>query len=122
MKGWFGLLLMIVFKVFNALLVPAKEDKLVTAMLGNTALQWHNGKLLALMESAYPFLLRLCAGAVKSVSLFTFGGSLKHAFTAHPKVDPNSGEMVSFVYGWVYSSPDVYIQHRQRCQTWMSLL
>lgn len=101
MKGFLGLFLMIFSKMFHSLLVPAKQDQLVNGQLGNTALQWHNGKLLALMEGGYPFLVKLCAGVVKSVSEFTFGGSLEHSFTAHPKIDPRTGEMVSFSYGCV---------------------
>jgi carotenoid 9,10(9',10')-cleavage dioxygenase 1 len=83
--------------------MPAKPDKLLLSQMGNTALQWHNGKLLALMEGSFPFLLRLCGGAIKSISAFTFSGGLDHAFTAHPKVDPKSGEMLSFVYRYVPS-------------------
>jgi carotenoid cleavage dioxygenase-like enzyme len=98
MKGWLGLVLMGLQSMFSPLLMPAKPDDLRISQLGNTALQWHNGKLLALMEGGLPFLLRLCAGAIKSISAFTFGGSLDHAFTAHPKVDPKSGEMLSFLY------------------------
>jgi carotenoid 9,10(9',10')-cleavage dioxygenase 1 len=97
-KGWLGLLVMIFQSVFGPLLMPAKYDKLLFGPVGSTALQWHNDKLLALMEGGVPFLLRLCGGAIKSISAFTFGGCLDHAFTAHPKVDPKSGEMLSFVY------------------------
>lgn len=105
MKGFLGLFIMMFTSAFNALLSPARIDKLADGQLGNTALVWHNGKLLALMEGGVPFLLRLCAGAVKSLSTFTFGGSLEHAFTAHPKVDPNSGEMLSFVYKCACQTP-----------------
>jgi carotenoid cleavage dioxygenase-like enzyme len=98
MKGWSGLVLMGLQSMFSPLLVPAKPDNLLFGPVGNTALHWHNGKLLALMEGGVPFLLRLCAGAIKSISAFTFGGGLDHAFTAHPKVDPKSGEMLSFLY------------------------
>ena len=98
MKGVLGILIMLITSVFNWLLVPTKRDELSTKPLANTALQWHNGKLLALMEGGYPFLLRLCAGALKSISEFTFGGGLGHSFSAHPKVDPTTGEMLCFAY------------------------
>ena len=97
-KGWLGHVLTKIYQYFSFFLLPFSAD-LSTGQLGNTALVWHNGKLLALMEAGFPFLLRVCSGAVRSISSYTFGGALEHEVSAHPKVDPRSGEMLGFAYG-----------------------
>jgi carotenoid cleavage dioxygenase len=63
---------------------------------GNTALVWHHGKLLALLEVAEPHEIKV--PDLDTVGPYTFGGKLKHPFTAHPKVDPGTGEMLCFGY------------------------
>jgi len=62
----------------------------------NTALVWHNGKLLALWEGGPPHEIKV--PSLDTVGLYQFGGKLKHAFTAHPKVDLRTGEMLCFGY------------------------
>lgn len=62
----------------------------------NTALVWHHGKLLALWEGGAPHEVR--GDTLETVGRFTFGGKLRHACTAHPKVDPVSGELCFFGY------------------------
>lgn len=71
----------------------------------NTALVWHNGKLLALWEGGAPYEVRV--PSLDTVGRHTFGGKLRHACTAHPKVDPVTGEM--FFYGYQPVKP--YIQY-----------
>ncbi len=63
----------------------------------NTALVWHNGKLLALWEGGPPHAIQV--PSLDTIGKETFGGQLRHAFTAHPKVDPATGEMFFFGYG-----------------------
>ena len=73
--------------------------------MGNTALHWHHDRLLALTEGGVPYLLRLEEdGTVQSMGAYTFEGDLDHNFTAHPKVDPKTGEMLSFVNAYVRCS------------------
>jgi carotenoid cleavage dioxygenase-like enzyme len=55
----------------------------------------HGGRLLALAESRRPF--RLGRG-LETVGPETFGGSLPAGITAHPKIDPYTGEMAVFCY------------------------
>ncbi|GGZ81533.1 retinal pigment epithelial membrane protein [Streptomyces subrutilus] len=55
----------------------------------------HGGRLLALAESGCPF--RLTPG-LETVGPETFGGALPAGITAHPKVDPATGEMAVFCY------------------------
>ncbi|MGL4553642.1 MAG: carotenoid oxygenase family protein [Gemmataceae bacterium] len=62
----------------------------------NTALVWHGGKLLALWEGGAPHEVKV--PSLDTVGRFTFGGQLRHACTAHPKVDPRTGELFLFGY------------------------
>jgi len=56
----------------------------------------HGGRLLALAESDVPFRLDRDLGTVGPE---TFDGSQPAGVTAHPKIDPRTGEMVVFCYG-----------------------
>ncbi|MEQ8755801.1 MAG: carotenoid oxygenase family protein [Coleofasciculus sp. G1-WW12-02] len=62
--------------------------------VANTSLVWHNGKLLALWEAGEPYIIN--ASNLETVGSHTFGGKLQSTFTAHPKVDPVTGEMIFF--------------------------
>jgi carotenoid cleavage dioxygenase-like enzyme len=62
----------------------------------NTALVWYNGQLLALWEGGAPHALRV--PSLETVGPYTFGGKLRHACTAHPKIDPATGELLFFGY------------------------
>jgi carotenoid cleavage dioxygenase len=62
----------------------------------NTALVCHGGRLLALWEGGEPHEIQV--PELDTVSPFTYGGKLRHQFTAHPKVDPATGEMLFFGY------------------------
>ena len=62
--------------------------------VANTNIVWHAGRLLALEEAHEPF-------AMDAASLESLGydPSYRGKVTAHPKIDPKSGEMVWFAYG-----------------------
>lgn len=60
----------------------------------NTALVRHDGRLLALWEGGEPHEIRV--PDLETVCPYTFGGRLKNQFTAHPKVDPATGELLFF--------------------------
>jgi carotenoid cleavage dioxygenase len=64
--------------------------------VSNTALVWHGGRLLSLWEGGHPHGIAL--PQLTTVGPFTFNGKLQSAFTAHPKVDPHTGEMMFFGY------------------------
>ncbi len=64
--------------------------------LANTALVWHAGRLLAMEEGHPPY--ELDPHTLDSIGTWTFRGKLHTAMTAHPKVDPKTGEMVFFAY------------------------
>jgi len=63
---------------------------------GNTNIVWHAGKLLALVEAALP--TRMMAGPLDTVGEYDFDGRLAGPMTAHPKLDPETGEMLFFGY------------------------
>lgn len=71
----------------------------------NTAVVWHDGRLLALMEATEPYEIKV--PSLDTVGPYTYGGRLKHRFTAHPKVDPVTGDMLFF--GYALSKP--YVQY-----------
>jgi len=61
--------------------------------VANTSLVWHEGRLLALWEVGEPHLIDV--PGLETLGHLDTGLKVK-AFTAHPKVDPVSGEMVFF--------------------------
>jgi carotenoid cleavage dioxygenase len=72
---------------------------------GNTALIWHAGQMLALNEGGAPHNITL--PELGTIGEYTYNGKLVSAFTAHPKVDPVTGEMRFF--GYSFAPP--YLQY-----------
>ena len=64
--------------------------------VANTNIVWHAGRLLALEEAHLPFELDPRTLATRGVQ--DLHGTLQGPFTAHPKVDPVTGELVFFGY------------------------
>ena len=64
--------------------------------LANTNIVWHGGKLLALEEGHPPF--EIDPQTLESKGGWRFNGQLEGPMTAHPKMDPASGEMLFFGY------------------------
>ncbi|CAM6107157.1 unnamed protein product [Calypogeia fissa] len=65
----------------------------------NTAMTFHNGKLLALSESDKPYIVHIHEdGNLETVGRYDYDQKLNHPFTAHPKIDPVTGEMFTFGY------------------------
>src|SRR5580698_5968794 len=62
----------------------------------NTNIVWHAGRLMALEEGHPPFLLG--PATLEPEGYETVGGQVKGPATAHPKVDPETGEMIFFGY------------------------
>jgi carotenoid cleavage dioxygenase len=71
--------------------VPAAQGK--DSGVANTNIVWHGGRLLALEEGHRPFEL-------DPVTLGSLGyrDDYRGKVTAHPKLDPETGEMVWFAY------------------------
>ena len=66
----------------------------------NTALTYHAGRLLALMEATVPYELR--ASTLETVGVWDYEGTLRSPFTAHPKIDPVTGHLHFFGY-WFFN-------------------
>jgi carotenoid cleavage dioxygenase-like enzyme len=65
--------------------------------VANTNIVWHGDRLLALEEAHLPFMLDPDTLAPKGYQDFSAAMSGSR-FTAHPKLDPETGEMVFFGY------------------------
>lgn len=106
LKGLFGL-----FTVYMQML--RAKLKVLDISYGNgtanTALAYHHGKLLALSEADKPYALKVLEdGDLQTLGMLDYDKRLTHSFTAHPKVDPVTGEM--FTFGYSHDPP--YITYR----------
>jgi carotenoid cleavage dioxygenase len=77
-----------------------------TSAKANTHVIRHAGRILALVESSFPTEL---TPELETVGLHDFGGRLKTAMTAHPKLCPVTGELHFFGYGF---APPFLTYHR----------
>ena len=77
---------------------PRDADPLVAGLatdgVANTNLAWHAGRLLALEEGHAP--IEIDPVSLETLGAWTFDGQLPDNMAAHPKIDPDSGEMVFF--------------------------
>lgn len=64
---------------------------------GNTHVIQHAGRFLALEEAHLPIGIDIAT--LDTLGTDDFAGGLKHKFTAHPKTDPRTGELLFFAYG-----------------------
>ncbi|CAI9103069.1 OLC1v1001501C2 [Oldenlandia corymbosa var. corymbosa] len=106
LKGLFGL-----FSVYMQILRGKLKVLDLTYGTGtaNTALVYHHGKLLALSEGDKPYVVKVLEdGDLQTLGMLDYDKRLTHSFTAHPKVDPFTGEM--FTFG--YSQTPPYITYR----------
>lgn len=79
--------------VFGGLLEPSQAG---FKNVANTALVWHHDRLLALWEGGEPHAIAV--PTLDTMGSHTFNGKLTSPMTAHPKVDPVTGEMMFFGY------------------------
>ncbi|XP_010552739.1 PREDICTED: carotenoid 9,10(9',10')-cleavage dioxygenase 1 isoform X1 [Tarenaya hassleriana] len=105
-KGLFGLLMVNMQQLRTKLKILDDSYGIGTA---NTALIYHHGKLLALQEADKPYVVKVLEdGDLQTVGMMDYDKRLTHSFTAHPKVDPVTGEM--FTFGYSHKAP--YITYR----------
>ena len=96
-----------IYKGMNSLMDPTPsripEGAPSSKNLANTAFAYHNNTLYALHEPSQPTVISLPDLQTKGPT--DFDGKLTHPFTAHPKVDKKSGEMIA--YGYSFQAPFV---------------
>ena len=73
---------------------PGPDGGFADQGVANTNVVWHAGRLLALEEGHLPIELDPATLATRGVQ--DFGGQLRGPFTAHPKADPITGELIFF--------------------------
>ncbi|KAJ1697401.1 hypothetical protein LUZ63_005913 [Rhynchospora breviuscula] len=107
LKGFFGLFMVLTQSLRAKLKVL--DLSYGNGTVGNTALIYHQGKLLALSESDKPYVVKVLEdGDLQTLGLLDYDKRLQHSFTAHPKVDPFTGEM--FTFGYSFEPP--YVTYR----------
>jgi isoeugenol monooxygenase len=86
--------------LFGAYRNPYTDDDSVAGVdrsTANTSVLWHGGKLFALKEDGLPHVLDPLT--LETLGKWDFDGALRsRTFTAHPKIDPLSGELLFFGY------------------------
>ena len=99
--------------LFGAYRNPYTDDPSVAGVnrgTANTSVCWHGGRLMALKEAERPMLLD--PDTLETLGPWDFDGRLASVtFTAHPKIDPHSGEMIAFGYntqGRASSTIEIY--------------
>ncbi|KAJ7944000.1 putative 9-cis-epoxycarotenoid dioxygenase [Quillaja saponaria] len=102
-----------VFSGFNGLVPSAARGALSAARvftgqynpangigLANTSLALIGNRLYALGESDLPYTIKLTSnGDIETLGRDDFDGKLFMSMTAHPKIDPDTGETFAFRYG-----------------------
>ncbi|GAA3436098.1 hypothetical protein GCM10018954_057070 [Kutzneria kofuensis] len=68
----------------------------LAAGAANTSVVKHGGKVFALMETSYPYEI---SRELDTLGPCDFNGRLTTGMTAHPKEDPETGELHLFDYG-----------------------
>ncbi len=93
--------------IWSGLLEPPQMDNPdgSTKNTANTALVWHAGTMLATWEGGAPHAIDV--PTLDTIGKYTYDGNLASVFTAHPKIDPITGEMMFF--GYSFTPP--YLQY-----------
>ena len=88
-----------IWKGFLSPLDFSNEHGLLTKNLANTALIAHGNRLMALWEAGKPHELSL--PDLQTLGEVDFNGDWPHPVTAHPKICPKTGELLTFCYNQV---------------------
>jgi len=73
----------------------------------NVSCFWHGGRLLSSGEIGFPY--ELSPTDVSTLGAHDYGGVLTGSFTAHPKLDPATGRLHAFGYGFTAPFLQYYI-------------
>lgn len=71
---------------------PSVQDR--SGNVANTNVIWHGGKLLALFEAGFP--IEINPENLETIGPWNFDGKLDRAMTAHPKIDPKTGDLLFY--------------------------
>lgn len=84
--------------IWTGLMEPPKDEDSPPSFknVANTSVIWHAGHFLALWEGGEPYAIKL--PELETIGAYTFEGKLASPFTAHPKIDAVTGEMMFFGY------------------------
>lgn len=102
-----------VFSGFNGLTAAAARGAVTAARMvtgqfnptngignANTSLAFFGNRLFALGESDLPYAIKISDdGEITTLGRHDFAGKLNMSMTAHPKIDPKTGEAFAFRYG-----------------------
>lgn len=75
---------------------PSSGPPTLTDHQANTSVIHHAGRTMCLLETGLPYEVR--SSDLTTIGPYDFAGLLKTGMTAHPKIDPVSGEMLFFGY------------------------
>lgn len=92
----------------------------VNRAVANTNVVHHNGKLLAMKEDQNPYALD--PYTLETLEQFTWGGQMEAtSFTAHPKIDYETGEFIGYSYAAKGEATDdiaIYSFDKHGNKTW----
>jgi carotenoid cleavage dioxygenase len=92
--------------------VDDPTERAALRVTANTNIVFHGGKLMALVENGYPW--ELDPGTLETLGENTFQGKmLGMATSAHPKIDPRTGEFVIHGYQPVPPYVQLYVLDRE---------
>ena len=85
------------FGVYRNRLTDLPEARGLNRSAANTNLVWHAGRMLALKEDALPY--EVDPLTLETLGPYDYGGALGgETFSAHPKLDAQSGRMLAYGY------------------------
>ncbi len=79
---------------FGGARAPGAEE--LSGNVANTNIVWHGGRLMAIDEGNSP--VSMDPVTLETLGKWQFGGKYEGPMTAHPKIDPKTGEMLFFGY------------------------